>query len=282
MNEFKRAKQRYESIEIPEELEERVQAGIRQGKANRMHKKWVERIGSVAACLALLVGLLNVFPAVAASAADIPVLGGLFQLFTVRRIEAEKNQVIYHVEVPAVSSEAEIAKRVNEEIQLRVDRHLAEMEQEWEDYREAFFATGGTEEEWAQRTKDVQATYEIKSQTDTILSFVVDLSQCSYNATQTQYFYNLDLEQDRELTLKDLLGEDWIEICNATIQAQIDASVDSEGFTYFFPPEEGGFVSVDETTTFYIREDGVPVVVFPKYAIAAGAAGIVEFPIMHK
>ena len=36
---------------------------------------------------------------------------------------------------------------------------------------------------------------------------------------------------------------------------------------------------MDETTSFYIREDGVPVVVFPEYAIAAGAMGIVEFEI---
>ena len=32
-------------------------------------------------------------------------------------------------------------------------------------------------------------------------------------------------------------------------------------------------------TSFYIRADGVPVVAFAKYEIAAGAAGIPEFPI---
>ena len=35
MNEFEKAKEAYEQIPIPEELEERVQAGIRQGREAR-------------------------------------------------------------------------------------------------------------------------------------------------------------------------------------------------------------------------------------------------------
>ena len=163
--------------------------------------------------------------------------------------------------------------------QERVDAHLEETKQLWAEYREAYLATGGTEEEWEQRQMDVIIEYEIKSQTDTTVSFVVNLFQGSFNAYNELYFYNLDLAEDRDITLEDLLGENWVEICNTAIQKQIDASVDEDGFTYFFPPDQGGFTTVDEDTDFYIGEDGVPVVVFPQYAIAAGAAGAVEFRI---
>lgn len=281
MNEFKDAKQVYEDIPVPAELDRRVRAGVRQGKARRARRVWGKRLGTLAACFVVVVGALNVSPTMASAAADIPVLGGLFRVLTVRSYEVEKDQVHYQVEVPEVASDADIARNVNAEIQKRVDEHIAEMEKMWADYHEAFIATGGTEEEWAQRSMDVNVTYDIKSQTDTTVSFVVDLSQCSFNASRTQYYYNLDLRtpEGRDITLRDMLGEDWVDICNASIQAQIDASADNEGFSYFFPPEEGGFTTVDETTSFYIREDNVPVVVFPKYAIAAGAAGIVEFSI---
>ena len=123
---------------------------------------------------------------------------------------------------------------------------------------------------------DVIIEYEIKSQTDTTVSFVVNLFQGSFNAYNKLYFYNLNLAEDRDITLEDLLGENWVEICNTAIQKQIDASVDEDGFTYFFPPDQGGFTTVDEDTDFYIGEDGVPVVVFPQYEIAAGAAGAAE------
>jgi len=280
MNKFTDARREYEAVPIPEELEGRVRDGIQQGKRRaRFRRRMFRTVGSAAACFAVMVGVLNLSPTVAKAAADVPVLGGLFQVLTVRRYEAERDQIFYNTEVPAVDAEAAVAQRANEEIQERVDAHLAECQQLWEEYREAFLATGGTEEEWAERTMDVKVDYEVKSQTDTTVSFVVNLFQGSFNAYNEQYFYNLDLENDRDITMRDLLGEDWVDVCNRSIQEQIDASVDEEGFTFFFTPEEGGFTTVDESTSFYVREDGAVVVVFPRYTIAAGAAGSPEFVI---
>ena len=284
MDEFREAKQEYEATPIPEELSGRVWAGICQGRVNRqraIRRRILRTVGSIAACFALLIGGLNLFPGFASAAAEIPVLGGLFQVLTVRNYDAVKDQINYHVSVPEIQTEGDddLAQKVNAEIQERVDAHLEETKQLWEEYREAYLATGGTEEEWEQRQMDVIIEYEIKSQTDTTVSFVVNLFQGSFNAYNKLYFYNLNLAEDRDITLEDLLGENWVEICNTAIQKQIDASVDEDGFTYFFPPDQGGFTTVDEDTDFYIGEDGVPVVVFPQYEIAAGAAGAVEFRI---
>ena len=284
MDEFREAKQEYEATPIPEELSGRVWAGICQGRANRrraIRHRILRTVGSLAACFVLLIGGLNLFPGFASAAAEIPVLGSLFQVLTVRDYDAVRDQINYHVSVPEIQTEGDddLAQKVNAEIQERVDAHLEETKQLWEEYREAYLATGGTEEEWEQRQMDVIIEYEIKSQTDTTVSFVVNLFQGSFNAYNKLYFYNLNLAEDRDITLEDLLGENWVEICNTAIQKQIDASVDEDGFTYFFPPDQGGFTTVDEDTDFYIGEDGVPVVVFPQYEIAAGAAGAVEFRI---
>ncbi len=283
MKEFERAKKSYESVPIPEELNDRVQAGIRQGKSRRRRAAALRHVrqGAVAAaaCFVVLVGGLNLSPAFAASAAEVPVLGGLFQVLTVRDYEMTQDGVHYDVSAPEVEADSALADKVNAEIQERVDGHLAEMEQMWQEYKDAFFATGGTEEEWGDREMNVIVDYEIKSQTDTTVSFVVNLFQGSFNAYNSQYFYNLDLENDTDITLADLLGEDWVSICNDAVQSYIDASVDEDGFTYFFSADQGGFTTVDETTSFYIREDGVPVVVFPEYSIAAGAAGTIEVPV---
>ena len=72
-----------------------------------------------------------------------------------------------------------------------------------------------------------------------------------------------------------LLGEDWVNICNAVVQTYIDQ--DTTGL--FFSADEGGFTTVDEATSFYLNEDGSVTLVFPEYTIAAGAAGIVEIPV---
>lgn len=279
MKDFEKAKMDYENVSIPEELNDRVQEGIRQGRKNRSRRIWGRSVGTVAACFAVLVGTLNLSPTVAAAAADVPVLGGLFQVLTVRSYETVEDGIDYDVSVPGVDGSSAVADQVNAEIQERVDEHLAKAQQDWADYQEAFFATGGTQEEWGDRQMDVIIDYEIKSQTDSTVSFVVNFAEGWVSVNQQRYCYNLDLANDKDITLKDVLGEDWVKICNDSIQAQIDASTDADGFSYFFSADEGGFTTVDESTSFYIREDGTPVVVFPEYSIAAGAAGIVEFPI---
>lgn len=283
MNDFKEARENYMDTPIPAELTDRVQAGIRQGKAEyrRAHRRRNLRrsAGTLAACFAVLVGTLNLSPTVAAAAADVPVLGGLFQVLTVRHYETAEDGINYQVTVPEVENDSALADRVNAAIQTRVDAHLEKARQDWEEYRAAFFATGGTEEEWGDREMDVIVDYEVKRQTDTQVSFVVTLAEGWVASMEERYYYNLDLAEERDITLRDLLGEDWVNICNAAVQAYIDASVDEEGFTFFFTPDQGGFTTVDETTTFYIREDGVVVVTFPRYSIAAGAVGIVEVPV---
>ena len=282
MKEFEKAKQDYESIPIPEELNDRVQAGIRQGReahGRKARRPLLRTAGTCAACLAVLVGALNLSPTFAAAASDVPVLGGLFQVLTVRSYDTVRDGIDYDVSVPEVEADSAVADRINAEIQERVDAHMAKAQQDWDDYKEAFFATGGTEEQWGDREMDVIIDYEINSQTDTTVSCVVDFGEGWIAANQQRYCYNLDLENDRDITLEDILGENWVEICNEAVKEGMAAQVEADGFDYFFPAEQGGFSTVDESTSFYINEDGDPVLVFPEYSIAAGAAGILEFPV---
>ena len=278
---FQRARGAYESVPIPDGLEDRVREGIRQGREarTRRRRRPIQRWTGLAACFALLLAGLNLSPAVAHAAARVPVLGPLFQVLTVVSFDKSEDGVNYSVDVPAVEAEGTLAQTVNEVIQSRVDQHMEKARQDWQDYRDAFFATGGTEEAWADRTMDLSVDYEIKSQSDTQVSFVVTMTEGWVTSFEERYCYNLDLTEDRPITLRDLLGEDWIRISNDAIRRQIEESRDEDGFTCFFAPEEGGFTTVDEDTAFYIREDGVPVAVFPRYAIAAGAAGFPEFPL---
>lgn len=206
-------------------------------------------------------------------------VSGLFRITPATDYNKTEDDIDYSVSAPKVEAESELAEKVNAAIQEKLEVHLAKARQDWEDYKDAFFATGGTEEEWAGREMDVTVDYEIKSQTDSRVSFVVSFAEGWVASYEERCYYNLDLAGDRELTLRDLLGEDWVAVCNSAIREQIDERTDADGFTEFFSPEEGGFTTVDESTGFYVREDGKVVVCFPKYSIAAGSAGNVEFVI---
>ena len=114
MNEFNQAKKEYEQTPIPQELGDRVEAGIQQGKFNyrrAKRKPFVRSFGAFAACFGLLVGALNVSPTFASAASQVPVLGGLFQVLTVREYNKVEDGIDYQVSVPGVDLASAISSR---------------------------------------------------------------------------------------------------------------------------------------------------------------------------
>lgn len=277
MNEWNQAREDFEAIPIPEELDARVRAGIAEGRRKARRKRLWARSGlTVAACFAVLFAGLNLSPAFAASAAKAPVVGKLCQILTVTNYQEETKDMKLSVEQPKVDSDSALAKKVNAEIQKRVEEKTAEGWQLVAEYKDAFFSTGGTEKEWEEHDNRVTVDYEIKSQTKDTVSFVVNTNCSIASAYQESYFYNLDIAGNKELTLRDVLGKNWVEICNASIRKQI---ADSKDPSAFFDKSMGGFTTVDEKSDFYLNAKGNPVVVFPRYAIACGAMGQVEFEV---
>jgi hypothetical protein len=175
MREWQEAKREYEAVPVPPELGERVQAGIRQGLAARRRaaarRRWVRSAGAFAACFAVLFAGLNLSPTFASAAADMPVVGGLLRVLTVRSYTAQDQDRTLTVSQPAVSGGDEFTKKINAEIQKRVEEETARGEETVREYKEAFLSTGGTEAEWEQHDNRVSVTYSIKSETDTTVSF---------------------------------------------------------------------------------------------------------------
>lgn len=271
MNEFNEAKKQEEATPLPAELEARVRAGIAQGQAAYRRRRHTRNgIAATAACVAVTFAALNLSAPFSAAAAEIPVLGPLFEVMTIRDFSQSNGDHTVAVRQPAVSG-SELAARVSAEIQARVEEKLAEGEEIVRLTKEAFLSTGGTQEEWAQRDTTVSVDYEIKSQRETTVSFVITSYVSVASAYQEQVYYNLDLAENKLLTLADVLGEDWVERCNSSVRAAIAADPDT-----YFDETMGGFTTVDETTSFYVNENGDAVVVFPRGSIAIGAAGTVE------
>ena len=80
------------------------------------------------------------------------------------------------------------------------------------------------------------------------------------------------------VTLKDLLGDDYIQQADESIKKQMEERAAAENIS-FLSPEEGGFTGITAETPFYINESGNPVIVFEKYEIAPGSAGEIYFEI---
>ena len=290
MGKLTEMKQHYEESPIPGELALRVQQEIAKSRNRQSQREFrrlryardVRTMGTAAAAVVLVFTMaLNTVPAFAVEAARLPVIGGLARVLTFRAYETEQNDIAVSVEIPSIEMIAQDTgirvDGINQEILDRCSRYVQQALARAEDYRTAFLETGGTPEEWAAHNIKITVDYEILRQDDSYLSFAVRGSENWSGAGNETRYYNLDLTTGKEVTLRDLLGDDYENLANESIRGQI-AEREQAGMV-FFPEDVGGFSGISEDTQFYINANHNPVIVFAKYEIANGAAGEIEFEI---
>lgn len=275
-------KKSYEQIPIPENLSQTVDEAIRYGLVRSLarpkRKKRLIRVAAAAVALfAPLVLLMNFSPSFVSAVEQIPILGQMFRIFDFREIHEETQYQYIDAVIPQISYDgnSEMENRVNLEISHLIQEELNRSEQQAKEYYDAFVQTGGKPEEY--RPIVVTVDYEVKSIRDTTASFVITKWETLASAYNIQYFYNIDLETGDNLTLRDCLGPDYQKIVAESIQSQIDSWSDDMRSMLFLETDLENLIT--EKRNFYLDDEGRVVVVFDKYEIAAGAAGVLEFPI---
>ncbi len=284
MNPFVNEKKQYDNIEIPAELSLRVNQEIEKSRTehtNRIRKQTIIfRGGTIAACLAVMfiVGL-NSNKAFASEMKSLPVIGKIASVLTFRAYEENTDDMNISVEIPSVEMIAkehkELEKSLNEEIYEKCENYAEEAIERAKEYREAFLATGGTEEEWAQHNIEIKVQYEVKTLTDKYLSFVVSGTENWTSAYSEEIYYNINLTTGKPVSMKDLLGENYKELVDQQIRREAKEWEANSEFEYWIDEWDG----INEDTNFYMNRDGNVVVVLQKYEIAPGAAGSPEFEI---
>lgn len=285
---MEKSKETYENIVIPEELAGKVQEAIdisRKKREKRLARSRRKRVyqwaaGIAAAFTVVTTVGLNTNEAFAMEVQNLPVIGELARILTVRSYEKANDDLHISAKIPGVELGGD-GQQLSDEVNAQIEKMTAQYESEAvkraEEYKEAFLETGGTQEEWEEHDIRIDVWYEIKNQTEDVLSFIVKGAESWTSAYAETRYYNLDLKNNEFLTLEDFLGQDYVEKANESIRAQIDERMQN-GET-FFTSEEGGFETIEADQSFYVNENGNPVIVFEKYAIAPGAMGEVEFEI---
>lgn len=293
MRAFDGAKQIYKMQIPPDELTSRLESEIARAREREKRGgfgRGLRRMaGVLAACLAVFILLLNTSSSFAMAASRIPVLGAVARVLTIRVYEEETPDQKIHAEVPQVVPGQDAApeikdytERINALIQEKVDDYIEVSRQRVQEYKQAFLETGGTEEEFEEHDITSSVTYELKYQEGARLSFVVYASENWASAYTENSYYNLDLESGRELTLKDILGEDYQEAADRSIRSQMEERIKEDPDYMYFDKDMGGYQGVTEETKFYLNEKGNPVIVFAKYEIAPGFMGEQEFEVPVK
>ena len=296
MRQIEDARKRYEEIPIPAELSGRVKAAIVRSeekrksqrqriptvRIRRKHRIWGTCAGMAAALVLVFTTALNTNTAFAEMAAGLPVIGAAARILTFRSYERDEGDWKISVEIPSVEMIAKdtngLDSALNQEIYDLCSQYADEAVERAREYKKAFMETGGTEEEWEAHDINIHVGYEIKAQTEADLSFAVQGTENWSSAYSETKYYNIDLKDNKMVTLADVLGHDYARIADESILRQMENMEEKEGIA-FWSKSEGGFTGVTDKTVFYMNEKENPVIVFDKYEIAPGAYGKLEFEI---
>lgn len=296
MRQIEDARKRYEEIPIPAELSGRVRAAIVRSeekrksqrqriptvRIRRKHRIWGTCAGMAAALVLVFTTALNTNTAFAEMAAGLPVIGAAARILTFRSYERDEGDWKISVEIPSVEMIAKdtngLDSALNQEIYDLCSQYADEAVERAREYKKAFMETGGTEEEWEAHDINIHVGYEIKAQTEAYLSFAVQGTENWSSAYSETKYYNIDLKDNKMVTLADVLGHDYARIADESILRQMENMEEKEGIA-FWSKSEGGFTGVTDKTVFYMNEKENPIIVFDKYEIAPGAYGKLEFEI---
>ncbi len=281
MKNLKKAKEVYSSIKIPEHLNYVVNKAIANKEKPKHHifRYFNYAMSTVTCTFIAFVLLINTNSSLASDIAEIPIIGDIAKIFTVKEIKEEDATKLINAKIPALENtgNTDLEKRINYEIMLKINEILEEAEGRAAEYKKAVIETGGTEESY--QPINIQIDYKVGYSSDDVVSFVILKSETLASAYTERYFYNIDIKTGKNLNLRDVLGNDYKEIIDETIYKEITERSKNPDNAYF-TKEENGFDGIEnEYQNFYINENGNVVIVFEKYEIAPGYMGTQEFEI---
>ena len=172
MKNLNNAKHIYDYIVVPEELDERLRNTLETASSSKQTDnvvKFTRWAATAAAALFLCFTVgLNTSESFAMEMSELPVIGAVAKVLTIRSYEIQNDNVTTTVEVPEIQLETAVEETThaitdaNKKIQELVDVFTAEKYTQIEEGKATFLESGGTEEEWQARDIEVNVNYDIK------------------------------------------------------------------------------------------------------------------------
>ncbi|GAA0182449.1 hypothetical protein SH2C18_48270 [Clostridium sediminicola] len=237
-------------------------------------KKIIKRVLASAACIcAIFVSLVNVNKVFAANLLDIPVISNIVNLVTFDKMALYDEYRHISIEIPSIEGleDTNVQEEINQILKKRAitvyDKAFENSEKIKKESQEAGFLTSIPE--------TIEQNFKLIRNSDDLLSFMVITTEIAASASETGYYYNVDLKNSKLLTLEDLFNKnyDYINVINNEIILQMNEKNKKEDAAFFIDY----FKTIDNNANFYINEDGNLVIVFNEYEIAAGYMGMPEF-----
>ena len=276
-------KKEYDNIKVPEEMREKLEQSINRAKEEKKRMKKItlyKTFGSMAAVLAIVLILPNTSQTAAAAMQQIPLLGNLFKVVTVRDYQVNEERNNADVKVPQVEVDTADDNADSDTVaqaRASADAINFDINEETNKLIEEFKESLKNEEGY----QSLYIDSNVKLDTDNLFSLELILYQGAGSGYEQHKHYTVDKKTGKELSLKDLCGDDYIDTISEEIKTQMREQMAADETVQYWlddpEVEEWNFDKIAEDKDFYVNEDGHIVVCFNEYDVAPGSMGCAEF-----
>lgn len=242
-----------------------IDKGIQKGKHQHTHGLTIG-LSLISACVAFVV-CINVFPGLNHVLANVPIIGTLADVITIRDINQKNEQTTLMLEQPMVNEAMGVPanKTIDDYVQTLIDQYNLD-------------------------TKDNDGHYELLSHYSVVcdnahyLSIRFDTSIVMAGATQTVTTFTIDKASGEVVSLLDILENDltMLDAISENIKSQMRTRMENDSTQQYWLDSEvdaWNFDHLDGDESFYFDENDQLVIEFNELDVAPGYMGVVSFTI---
>ena len=240
-------------------------------KINRINRAKTLTRMAAAAVLVLLITLPNVSYDIAYAMANLPVVGEIFKIITVRNYKSVNDNVALDIKKPVIKGDKDsAADDVNKDIDKYTQKILDEFEK----------TTSGWENDGHM---SVSADYDVITNTADWFTLKIQVTEIAASSNVYYKYYNINKNTDAIIDFEALFTDTdkAARTVRNEIISQIKADTDT---TYWLEIVENDIHFTDNETgwSYYFTEHNNLTIVFDKYVIGPGQTGCPEFIIPYE
>lgn len=269
-----------------EEMKRRIEEAKKENRKEMKNGAWMKFAVSAAAVAAAFVILPNTSANIAYAMEQIPVIGKLVEVVTLRDYEYKSDRYVADIEVPQVITD-EVVIDAKEQIQVQeaVKKTAEEINAEIQQITDQIIAEFEESKMSQEGYQDVVVNPEVIATTKDYFTLKLSCYKGEASGYQWNYYYTIDLTSGERLQLASLFAEgaDYITLISENIKEQMRTQMaENEEKIYWLDDEligDANFNQITDETSFYVNEVGNVVISFHEGDVAPMYMGVVEFEI---
>ena len=265
-----------ENTDIPDSVKNKIEETLAALPEKNIHikkTKILPRIAATAACFIFVIFFLlpNVSVAYAEAFEEIPIIGRLIKVITVRNYFYSDDYHEMDIDVPKVSGEdGDAADYINNDVNKLTDTLVKQFYKDLDSIGDSGHSS-------------IYVDYETVTNTESWFTLKMRVHEAAGSSNTYYKYYHIDRKSGKIIKLSDLSeDEGFLETLEKEIRQQMRSQMDNDSSKIYWLDDSvigKDFVAVTPEHNFFWNENGDLVIVFDKYEVAPGAMGTPEFTV---